>query len=129
MLHIPDPTSGKAPSKILGTAFARPRRHAAVRRALLAVDMARGLVEISQLTPHQARQLLGVSAGYFATAARLSAAECQQVEQGAVSSLHNNRPPTDFDIDRFIKRAGADRVMVGLGRHTQPQLPLGRAAR
>jgi hypothetical protein len=87
--------------------------------------MVRGVVEISRPTPKQAQLLLKVSKGYFTTAARLSATERQQVEQGTVSfsSLHN-RPPTDSDIDRFIQRAGANRVMAALDRYTQPQLPL-----
>jgi hypothetical protein len=123
MLHIPQPTPGKA--KISGTTFARfARRIPAAERALLAVDLARGLVG-PHLTPWQARQLLKVSTGDFFTAARLSVAERQQVEQGTVSfSALHNRPPTDFDIDRFIRRAGANRVMAGLDRFTQPQAPL-----
>jgi hypothetical protein len=95
-----------------------------VRRALLAVDMVRG-IEISRPTPKQARLLLGVSKGYFTTAARLSVEERQQVEQGTVSfSFLHNRPPTDFAIDRFIERAGANRVLAGLDRYTQPSLKL-----
>jgi hypothetical protein len=105
--------------------FARPRRSTAGQRALLAVDLTRGLVEVSHLTPRQARQLVKVSSGYLFTAARLSTAERQQVEEGTVSfsSLHN-RPPTDLAIDRFIARAGADRVMAALDRYTQPSLKL-----
>jgi hypothetical protein len=124
MLHIPQPTPGKA--KISGTTFARFARHStAAERALLAVDLVRGLVEISDLTPGQARQLLKAGAGYFATAAKLSVAERRQIEQGAVSlsSLHHNNTPSDLDIDRFIRRAGANRVLAGLDRYTQPQLP------
>src|SRR5262249_53186193 len=104
----------------------RARHSTAAERALLAVDLARGLVEVSHLTPGQAQQLLKVSAGYFFTAARLSAAERQQVAEGATSfsSLHHNHSPTDFEIDRFIQRAGANRIMAGLDRFTQPQLPL-----
>ena len=66
--------------------------------------------------------MTGASAGYVATATRLSAQEREQVEAGklSLSSVHN-APPSDAAIDKFSK-AGADRVMAGLDRYTQPSL-------
>jgi len=34
----------------------------------------------------------------------------------------HNAPPSDAAIDKFIVKAGADRVMAGLDRYTQPSL-------
>ena len=67
--------------------------------------------------------MTGASAGYVATATRLSAQEREQVEAGKLSpsSVHN-APPSDAAIDKFIVKAGADRVMAGLDRYTQPSL-------
>ena len=75
------------------------------------------------LTRRQAIAVTGASAGYVATATRLSAQEREQVEAGKLSpsSVHN-APPSDAAIDKFIVKAGADRVMAGLDRYTQPSL-------
>ena len=92
--------------------------------ALLAVDLETGRARLSApLTRRQAIAVTGASAGYVATATRLSAQEREQVEAGKLSpsSVHN-APPSDAAIDKFIVKAGADRVMAGLDRYTQPSL-------
>ena len=90
--------------------------------ALLAVDLETGRARLS--APLTRRQAIAVtSAGYVATATRLGAQEREQVEAGklSLSSVHN-APPSDAAIDKFIVKAGADRVMAGLDRYTQPSL-------
>src|SRR5262245_55907563 len=92
--------------------------------ALVAVDLETGRARLSApLTRRQAIAVTGASAGYVATATRLSAQEREQVEAGklSLSSVHN-APPSNAAIDKFIVKAGADRVMAGLDRHTQPSL-------
>jgi hypothetical protein len=94
-------------------------------RALLAVALETGDVRLARLTRAQARLLTGASRGYVVTVRRLTPAERRQVELGLVSlvSLHN-RPPTDADIDRFIRKAGANRVLAAIDRFTSPEPPL-----
>lgn len=93
--------------------------------ALLAVDMECGEIDVSHFTPEQARGMTGASAGYVATARKLTPERCEQVKRGqvTVSSLHNTRrTPTDAAIDRYIARVGADRVWKVLERCMQPAL-------
>jgi hypothetical protein len=92
------------------------------RRALLAVDIAAGKVVVDDLTRAQARALTGASVGYVHTAAELTPAQREQVECGllSLSAIHNGSP-TDAAIDRFVAKAGANRVMAALDRYTQPR--------
>jgi hypothetical protein len=95
--------------------------------ALLTVDIAAGRMPVSDLTRAQARKLTGASVGYTATAARLTPEERKKVNDGvATFAEFHNRPRqiTDADLDRFVIRVGAGRVMAALDRHTSPDLPL-----
>jgi hypothetical protein len=125
MLYRPGsaPTSHVAAKAIEGRKLSR-KPISPSHRALLAVDLMNGTVQVSRLTGPQARALTGASVGYVGTASRLNPEEREQVERGklTLSAFHNNKTVSDARIDRFIAKAGAENVMRGLDRWTQPQL-------
>jgi hypothetical protein len=88
-------------------------------KALLAVEL--GAAQIHGLTDKQARQLVGVSAGYFRTAKALTPAQRAAIHAGAarLSSFHNSWR-VDSRLDRIMQRYGPDAVMRALDRATTP---------
>lgn len=129
MLHIPEirPEVQDTPDRPIRAMNGRRLNHlikqASPRdRALLAVELAQGAVQVVQLTYVQARALTGASSGYVSTTARLTADERVRVARGQLSLARLHRGLSDKVIDRFIVRAGADRVLAALDRYTQPSL-------
>jgi hypothetical protein len=72
----------------------------------------------------RARRMTGASYGYASTAVKLSVEQRELVRRGSLSlaQFHAAPPVSDKTIDRFIAKAGADRVMAALDRFTTPPL-------
>ena len=96
------------------------------KRALLAHDLERG-ARLENLTRAQAAAMTKVAPSYIATVDRASAEERKQLGYGwlTLSWLHNahrRRPVTDADVERIVKKIGADRIMRALDKITSPVL-------
>jgi len=91
-------------------------------RALLAVGLTRGEIQIIQHTLKQAVALTDVSLGYIVTANRLTPEERTQLARGALSMsrLHRRRRRADVELDRIIEQFGAEAIWRALDRYTQP---------
>jgi hypothetical protein len=89
-------------------------------RALLAHELVTGETRLCRLSQAQAAKLTCVSRGYVSTVSRASPGQREDIECGllSVTALHNK--PTDAQLDRFVARYGADRVMAALDRATAP---------
>jgi hypothetical protein len=90
--------------------------------ALLALDLTTGAVEMSSFTGTQAKAVTGASASYLTTAKKLTPEQLEDVKRGRVSlsTFHNNKTVSDARIDRFIAKAGADRVLSAIDKLTAP---------
>jgi hypothetical protein len=78
--------------------------------ALLADDLSTGRMEVKRHTARQARLLTGCSFGYQNTVAHLEPHERQRVRCGfaKLSDFHNNKKPTERQIEHFLNRADFD---------------------
>jgi len=97
------------------------KKASAKDRALIASDLARGVVQVLQPTYAQAAALTHVSASYVATVGRLAPEERVQLARGLLSlpRLHNRRR-SDAELDRLVKRYGAEALWRALDRATAP---------
>jgi hypothetical protein len=109
--------------KINGREFDRlVRRATASQRGSLAVELEEGQIEITRLTRRQALFLAKASFGYENTARKLSADQFDLVRKGALSLSAAHNKPNDAQIERFIQRAGEDRVFAALDKMTAPAI-------
>jgi hypothetical protein len=85
-------------------------------RALLAADLQK-----NGWSARQAQLLTGASPSYVHTAYYLTDQQRQLIDRGyaSLSEFHNARK-LDLEIEAFIRRRGADRVMAALDRMTEP---------
>jgi hypothetical protein len=129
-VNTPPTNGGQGPVTpvrlISGRKLHRRGKNSPSHRALLAVDLVSGTVQVSRFTRAQARVLTGASYGYVNTAAKLNPEQRQKVERGQLSlaAFHNKRQPSDAALLQYIEKVGADRVMAALDRYTEPQFPL-----
>jgi len=92
-------------------------------RALLAYDLARGVVQIVRPTHAQAAGLTHVSTGYVDTVSRLTGDERVRIARGelALSRLHKRRRNlSDAELDRVVEHYGAEALWHALDRATAP---------
>jgi len=77
---------------------------------------------MSHFTGAQAAVVMDVAASYVATAKTLTPEQLEDVKRGRVSlsSFHHNKSVSDARIERFITKAGADRVLSALDKLTAP---------
>ena len=90
-------------------------------RALIANELAQGVVQVVQPTYAQAAGLACVSASYVATVGRLAPEERVQLALGAISlaKLHNRRRG-DAELDCLVKRYGIETLWRAIERATAP---------
>jgi hypothetical protein len=115
----------QVPRKVLGQKLSRKLKAISPsHRALLTHGLMNGEVELSHITFKQAKVVTEVSVGYANTAGKLTAEQREQVEHGlSLSGFHNSKQPvTEAMIDKFIARAGAERVLNALDKLTAPVL-------
>jgi hypothetical protein len=104
-MHAPLTNNRPAVKEISGRLLARRLRKGDIdpaHRARLALDLQAGKVRICDLTSKQARQLAGTTVAELAAMRRAA------------------RMPSDTRIDRFIAKAGTDRVLQAIDRMTAP---------
>jgi len=91
-------------------------------RALLALDLECGALWLHHLSRAQARALTKAAGGYVATLRRATPEQREAVKRGelALSTLHNNKAPTDQAIERWIAKVGKERVWAVFNRLTMP---------
>lgn len=108
---------GKRLSRKLATGAISPSH-----RALLASELTSGQAAMSHFTGAQAAVVMDVAASYVATAKTLTPEQLEDVKRGRVSlsSFHHNKSVSDARIERFITKAGADRVLSALDKLTAP---------
>jgi hypothetical protein len=126
LLHqnTPPPRGAQATAKKISGRKLSRKRISPIHLALLAADLVKGEVEISNLTPTQASGLTGASVGYVHTASKLTPEEREDVKRGRASlSQFHNREPSDARLDRIVRKY-PQRIMQALDRYTQPPLPL-----
>jgi hypothetical protein len=99
------------------------RRRSPAQRAILAHQLESGDIVVRGFTRGQAAKLARTSLGYVATINRASEADRERLRLGVVelSHLRNRRDVTDAQVDNFIRRAGAQKVLEGLDRFTRPR--------
>jgi hypothetical protein len=97
------------------------KRASAKDRALIATDLAQGVVHVLRPTYAQAAALAHVSASYVATVGRLSPEERVHLARGLLSlpRLHNRRR-SDAELDRLVVQYGAEAFLRALDRATAP---------
>jgi hypothetical protein len=86
------------------------------RRALLATDIANGIVRYAP-TRQRAAKLAGVNAGFVRTVASLPAAEREALELGQISIEALHERARAF---RVVRRLGADRIIDVIDAMTAP---------
>jgi hypothetical protein len=108
-----------------GSGAAKPR----IKQILKGTTAARRAIDAVRLvaagySPRQAARAAGASFGYLNTALKLTPEQLMLIEHGVIplAAFHNKASITDKVIDRLIAWFGADRVMAGLDRVTQPSL-------
>jgi hypothetical protein len=89
---------------------------------LVAVDLIRGALQLTEPTLKQPAVLADVSLGYIVTAGRLSSEERAKLACGflSISHLHRRRRRADAELDRIIEQFGAEAIWRALERYTQP---------
>jgi hypothetical protein len=95
-------------------------------RALLGHEWQSGTVALSHASPRQAAEVMQVPMALVRTIRQATPLEVEALKRRALTVEEvrrqqlANRRPSDTDIDRFIKHAGAGRVLDGLDRATRP---------
>ena len=100
------------------------KRASATDRALIANDLARGVLQVLRPTHAQVAALAHVSTGYVGTVSRLTGDERVRVARGqlSLSRLHKRRHiVTDTEIDRLGAQYGAEAFLRALDRVTTPR--------
>jgi hypothetical protein len=96
----------------------------ATEAALIDFDLRTGaIVIVGGLPAELTRSFTNVPRGYQCTLAGLLPHERARLRSGwaSISEYHNSRTVTDRKIERFISKAGFDRVFAVLDRQTAPQ--------
>ena len=97
------------------------KKASTTRTAVIDHDLCTGRIALIGMTGARAGPITKVPRGYRCTMASLSPLELADLRYGwgRISTYHNKKP-TDAAIARFIKRAGADRVLAVLDEYTRP---------
>jgi hypothetical protein len=106
-----------------GRRLNRLTRRASPRdRALLAVGLTRGEIQVTEYTLKQATTLTGASLGYTITTNRLTPEECTQLARGSISlcRLHLRHRHSNAELDRVVQTYGIDALWRALDRATAP---------
>jgi hypothetical protein len=91
-------------------------------RALVAVNLARGALQLTELTLRQAAVLARASFGYTATVNGLAPEERTQLARGSISlcRLHLRHRHSNAELDRVVQTYGIDALWRALDRATAP---------
>ena len=101
----------------------RLAKASATAAALIDYDLRTGAIVIVGGLAELTRSITNVPRGYQCTLAGLLPHERARLRSGwaSISEYHNSRTVTDRKIERFISKAGFDRVFAVLDRQTAPQ--------
>jgi hypothetical protein len=124
MLHMPQiPSVVTSPRVVTGPQLNKLVKKASPRdRALFAVGLIRGEIQVTGHTLKQATALTGASLGYTITTNRLTPEERTKLERGSISlcRLHLRRRHTDAELDRVVQTYGIDALFQAIDRATAP---------
>ena len=98
------------------------RRASAARRALIAAELAAGRIVLTQPTRRQAQLIASASYCYVSIVARLADCDRERLRNGAPLAGLSHHDMPERVIERFVVRAGVDRVFNIIDRLTKPQL-------
>jgi hypothetical protein len=119
--------SGAAVKRIIGTKLQRKRRKISRSfRAVLAAEWVAGKISLTHGSPRQAASTFDVPMGDVRAFLRATPLEQEAIKDKryTIEALREeqlaNHRPSEADIDRFIERAGANRVLDRLDHLTCP---------